>query len=193
MCDRCKDQVSDAFVNGMARILWGNAWADHAEEHDCFNLSGQEVTEVMPEIPEVVYRKAERLSGAIEQANGLSLPAIFSQAMKAEGKTVEHEDYWGADAEGFGSYLAHMAVGSGVSWFDDHAEFKLSLGTDAEPRDLVVPETDIACELQLFAGDTCENESRSGLVACSECACYGQPRETCKNCGEEPSKYSALN
>lgn len=192
MCDRC-DQVSDAFVKGMAAILWGNAWADHVDEHDCFDLSGREVTEVMPEIPEVVWRRAERLAGTIEQANGLSLPAIFSQAMKAEGKTVEHEDYWGADAEGFGSYLAHMAVGSGVSWFDDHAEFKLTVIPREEPHDLIVPSSDIACELQLYANVACENESRSGRVSCSECACYGLPRETCKNCGHEPSKYSELN
>src|SRR5579872_1633079 len=121
MCERCKDQVSDTFVKGMATILWGDAWADHAEEHACCNLSGCEITHVMPEIPEVAWRMAERLAGKIEQANGCALAVLFAQAMKAEGRPdLEHEDYHDETAERFGECLAWMAMGAGVSWYDDH-------------------------------------------------------------------------
>lgn len=153
MCNRCKGQVSEVFVRGIATIFWASGWADHVEEHGCRSLSGCKIEEVMPEIPEKAWRMAERFAGMVEQANGLNLPAIFAQAMKHTGRELEHADYWSDDAERFGECLAHMGMGSGVSWYDDHPRFKIEL-TLREPYAMRVPRFE-ASELQFHAADTC--------------------------------------
>jgi hypothetical protein len=155
MCDKCKGQVSDAFVRGIATILWADAWASHVEEHECSCLAGVKIEEVMPEIPEPAWRMAERFAGAIEQANGLNLPALFAQAMRHTGREMVHEDYWGDDAERFGECLAWMGMGAGVSWYDDHPEFKVSIGI-REPYAMIVPRAENYL-LRVRADETCED------------------------------------
>lgn len=150
MCDKCKDQTSDAFVRGIATIFWASAWADHVDEHQCRELGGSEITECMPEIPEPAWRAAERFAGAVEGANGTSLAVLLSHAMRAAGRTLEHEDYWGDDAQRFGECLAYMGMGDGVSWYDDHPEFEV------EGRKMRVPHVE-TLELQALAGDQCED------------------------------------
>jgi hypothetical protein len=165
MCQRCKDQVSDAFVRGIATIFWGNAWADHVEEHRCASLSGIEITSVMPEIPEVVWRMAERFAGMVEQANDLTLPALFAQAMKYTGRELTHKDYWSDTAERFGECLAWEAMGAGVSWYDDHPEFKIELPLE-ESREMIVPDIG-TCELRNYADEHCETAEDASNDAAS--------------------------
>lgn len=134
----------EAIVNGIASMLWATEWANHAEEHGCCSLSGVNVYDVMPEVPQAALDLAWRLVGKLEQANGVHIAVIYSRAMAAIGKVhpkpadgsigneewvyeTKREQYYAdyADCERFGECLAHMAVGAGVSWFDDHAEFAL--------------------------------------------------------------------
>lgn len=183
MCDNCKGQISDTFVRGMATILWAMGWSNHTEEHDCCNLSGCEITSCMPKIPEKAYRVAERIAGAIEYANGAGLYLLFSQAMKAEGKPeLKHEDYHGEEAMRFGECLAHMAIGSGVSWYDDHEHF--TLGEYFKNQgEMIIPHCDGADnELQEYADETCEEET--DREPCTECGAYVESGEKCSNCGQ---------
>lgn len=169
MCDNCKGQISDTFVRGLATSIWGCAWADHVEEHGCYNLSGCEITEHMPEIPEIAYRMAERIMGMIEQANNMHVACLFAAAMQADGKTaLEHRHYYDRIAERFGECLGHMAMGTGVCWFDDHNRF-----------DLKVPN----CEtygLRVYANETCEEETNRKL--CKDCGSYVTNGFGCNNC-----------
>lgn len=156
MCSNCEGQASDTFVRGMATILWADAWANHAEEHDCVNLSGCEVTEYMPEIPEMAWRMAERLAGMIEQANDLNLAACYASAMRAMGREdLTHPDYHDATALRFGECLAWEAMGAGVSWEDDHPPFLIYGGVCKPDREMTIPHFE-AFDLQLHADDTCE-------------------------------------
>ena len=149
----------DTVVQAMASIFWGMGWADHVEEHKCDNLSGVEITSVMPSIPAEAYAMAERALGAIEHANGMSWPCLFAAAMKADG--IEGElrtasngyeytsyDYRGELAERFGDCLAHMAMGSGVSWTDDHKESGLKVPLCAES---------VCFDMKLIADERCED------------------------------------
>lgn len=114
-------------VSGMADILWGSAWADAMEEIGRGReLSGREITSIMPATPASAYRGAELIARSIEQANGQTLEELYRRALRADaddnGGRHRHED-----AERFGGDLAHMSMGSGVSWFDDHAKFPLKV------------------------------------------------------------------
>lgn len=184
MCKNCNELGESGILKGIATVLWGGAWADHAEEHDCYNLSGCQIENHMPEIPEIAWRMAERIAGHIEERCG-SLAVLFSQAMKADAESillgssatldVKHEDYHGKTAERFGECLCYMAQGAGVSWFDDHAEFPLD-----------VPEcaSDLANELMQWAGDHCEEESDSGKVR-HDCGGYEDADSVkCSHCSE---------
>ena len=167
---------SDTFVKGIALVLWDGAWADHCEEHDCYNLSGCKIEDHMPPIPEIAWRMAERIAGHIEGKCG-SLAVLFSQALKADDPTkeLEHEDYHGELAERFGECLCYMAQGAGVSWFDDHEEF---------PLDVPLCADDLAFELMMHAGDKCEEESDSGKVRHS-CGGYEDAdAKKCSHCSE---------
>jgi len=141
--------TNDPILNGMASTLWGMEWADHVEEHRCANLSGVEITDVMPEVPIEAYLLAANFIGHIEQANRMNIYALLYKAAKADGQDPYEGDKPGDDyAEEFGSDLGMMALGSGVSWFDDHAQF-----------DIEVPHLE-ASDLMALAEETCKPQRR---------------------------------
>jgi hypothetical protein len=129
----------DTIIEGMAAMLWALAWADHADEHRCCNLSGQDIMKVMPKVPSEAVVLAEKLVGGIEKVNKMPLDVIFAFACKADGIQMSRKT-----AEEFGGDLGHMAIGSGVSWFDDHEKFPLKM-TYGENY-----------ELRMYADDDCE-------------------------------------
>lgn len=97
-------------VNMMARTFYVSAWADAMEEAG-ERLQG-ELMDQAPETPHDAYEHAEKAAARIEQANGMSLDALYHKMTAMEG---------GDDtASEFGYCLAMMWQGSGVSWFDDH-------------------------------------------------------------------------
>jgi hypothetical protein len=108
----------DAFVRGIATILWGLAWADHADGHKCCNLSGCKIEDHMPEIPPIAWQWAERIAGRIEGEIGISLLALYAAALRA-GSASD------GDEQRFGECLAYAAMGHGVSWLDDHDDFEV--------------------------------------------------------------------
>src|SRR5574342_317663 len=148
------------FINGMAECFWASAWADHCEERGCYDLSGCEVTEHMPEIPELAYRLAHRVAGRIEVRAKHGLASLLFLACKADGlPEPKHEDYHGPLANRFGWCLAYKAMGAGVSWFDDHESFP-------ELADVELYGTEgcgeVACDLQGYADDECEHCADGG-------------------------------
>lgn len=118
--------MNDPIIKGMATILWCLAYADHVENEKCRSLSGADLTEISPPIPPAAIHAAWRLAGKYEQANGFTIGALLTIAAEADGKRdgegLERGDRY---AERFGGCLAYAALGHGVSWFDDHAEFDL--------------------------------------------------------------------
>jgi hypothetical protein len=149
--------------DGAASIFWGDAWAMHAENHACANLSGAEITAIMPEIPTEAVAAADAMIAGYEKANGVSIAELWNRALKADGNEV-------SDPEHFGGDLAWMAMSAGVSWFDDHEEFPLQAYRCEN------------CDLQFLADEKCEE--KTDRVPCLECGCYVAPKDdtVCSNC-----------
>lgn len=117
-------------IHGMAVVLWGDCWANHAEEYSCVNLSGVKIEAAMPSIPKEAYNLAYRLTGKLEEANNTSLLVLLHRAAVADEVTEFESDNWNIPddyCEIFGNHLAFMALRHGVSWFDDHEEFSLKV------------------------------------------------------------------
>lgn len=152
--------IREEILSGMATILWGSAWADHAEEARCTNLSGEEITNIMPDIPKEAHEHAARIAAEYEKLNGVPVEALYERAVEADKREVGAMPYDGlpareepgtpewfeAYAERFGECLAYEAMGAGVSWEDDHAEFEHEAPYDAG---------EASCELQDYAAETC--------------------------------------
>lgn len=116
-------------VQGMAEIFWGDAWATWMEENGrSGELSGKEITEIMPPIPDRVYNFCYRMLGRIEELNNNDEFILLSMAVGADYNAGNLKSITPLPKEytySFGNYLAHGCLGSGVSWFDDHAEFPI--------------------------------------------------------------------
>jgi|SRR5277367_1098279 len=162
--------VRSEIIDGMAEILWGSAWADHADEHDCTNISGMEITNVMPSIPKEAEQMAQDLAKKYESLNHMSLDKLYAVALEADEKGTRRRGEESPDR--FGSDLAFMAMGAGVSWFDDHEKFPLKKPSYFENY-----------ELRILADDQCKDE---GNPACPECGAYNPENKLkCANCGKE--------
>jgi hypothetical protein len=91
---------------GTAKALWATIWADQMEELGLSShLSGTEITDVMPEVPNEARALAEKFLAEVEKLNSKKLD----------------------DDEELGWYLAMEAMGHRVSWNDDHEEHGLQL------------------------------------------------------------------
>lgn len=111
-------------INGMARAMWVMAWADELEErgHED-SWAGCDLMDLAPETPCKAIELAWTLAGKYEQANGMSVICLLGSAQRADGNSTNDYEY----ETDFGHYLAMMAMGHGVSWFDDHEEFYLKV------------------------------------------------------------------
>ncbi len=103
-------------LDGMARAMFVDRWV-WQEEEDGRTYPGQDLMNCAPETPHEAEAAALYLAGMIDQANGTTLHCIAAAAVRAEGKAIDESE--------LGHYLAMMAMGHGVSWFDDHATFPL--------------------------------------------------------------------
>jgi hypothetical protein len=111
----------EQFADGAARAAFVSSWADYQEERGK-TYPGEDLMDVAPSTPLSAYVWAGELIGNLENANRDPICTIGARAAKADG--VDWEDFEGTD---FGHYLAMQALGHGVSWFDDHARFKLKV------------------------------------------------------------------
>lgn len=112
-------------LNAMARTLWALAWATERDEKG-ISLGQGDILELAPPTPRGAILHAARIAGQYEERNGCGLASLYGAALRADlGRDIEHGDFATDYAASFGHYLAMMALGHGVSWFDDHARFKL--------------------------------------------------------------------
>jgi len=132
-------------ADGMARAFHVSAWADREEELGRLP-GGMELMDIAPPTTEEAKQEAWKLIGAMEAANGMNLPAIYAQALIADGKTTKDlPEGWVSvaedNAEEFGHYMAMQSLGHGVSWFDDHKEFTIPQ-VSGRGKKFVVPHTE---------------------------------------------------
>jgi hypothetical protein len=130
-------------IEGIATILWGSAWADHAEEHRCCNLSGCRIEDCMPAIPYTAWKEAFKLAREIERDNGAKLDVLYQREVNMHDLNPQRVR---ESAERFGNCLAWESMGAGVSWTDDNPEHALKIPYGEN------------CELRFYADETCEEE-----------------------------------
>lgn len=91
-------------IKGIAKVLWALSWADHADECKCYKLSGVEIFDVMPPVPDCADTSARKIARAFEKAGETSLTALFEKVVAGGYKGDELD---------FGHNLAHIALGTG--------------------------------------------------------------------------------
>lgn len=118
--------MENTIAEAMARALFVSAYADAVESGEITGDkagAGQDWMDVAPPTPQRFLNDGWRLLGKYEQANGMHIACLFSAACMADGlMAAERCDHLHSE---FGHYLAMMALGHGVSWFDDHERFDL--------------------------------------------------------------------
>lgn len=129
---------------GIATILWGLAWADHVEECGCQSISGCEITDIMPKIPECAWKAADDLIVLVETKHLRSVDALYKEACEEDEIAGINAPTRRSGEERFGNCIAYEALGHGVSWEDDHATSALSAYVHFD-----------ASDLQVFAEEQC--------------------------------------
>lgn len=129
------DGLSDDIRSGMANLFWWEAWASHQEElaqrnQPHVNMSGCQISDIADnpneEQKKTIIEHTEKVIYAFEELNGMNIEELYQKALRADG--IDPEDEYipeNASRDFFGSDLAFMSMGSGVSWFDDHKKFEL--------------------------------------------------------------------
>lgn len=111
-------------IDAMARAMFVTTWADRMEERGLgHKLSGQDLMDVAPKTSRDALAAAKKLAAMFAEANeGASMNDLYARALNVagahKGDTSPHS---------FGHYMAMEAMGHGVSWTDDHPEFKVNI------------------------------------------------------------------
>jgi len=139
------NDYSEAIEKGVRTMLWGEAWGEHIMAHHCADIEEEDDHELLMSVPDEAYDAAKKLIAAYEEANGVSISTLYERALAADeaDETVDPED---SEPDAFGGDLVFMALGTEMSWFDEHAEFPL-----------VVPTFDNS-ELREIADEICDEE-----------------------------------
>jgi hypothetical protein len=118
---------SEEIEDGVATMLWGEAWGAHVDEHECNELDDESIENAMPPPPDEAIEEAKRLIEAYEAANGVSVSVLYERALDADaGESVASDD---DEPDAFGGDLVFMSLGTDMSWFDSHAKFPLEVPT----------------------------------------------------------------
>lgn len=154
---RVQGQYQRAIRDGMARTLWVMAYADYSgqwhEEFDEAEMEGvdppeqagggEDWNDVAPATPRAALKAADDLVALYEKTEKAPVWTLFVTALYVDRNMVDEYALEGKDldvAEEFGGDLAMMALGTGVSWFDDHKE-KNKKGT----AKLTIPRVNFEC------------------------------------------------
>ena len=135
-------------IEGLSECFWALAWSSHVEEVNCSNLSGCEITEVMPEVPDLAKELAEKAAREIIANNSdCSLDLLYRIALRNN----INEGFGFSDKRSgpkhFGYCLAHEILGTGVTWADDNAEHGFQIPRNESFTD----------ELSSYAEEHCED------------------------------------
>ncbi len=122
--------MRDAIVDYMARTLFVEAYARHAEEciapeEECEVCGfygtasmGADWVDIAPPTPDgEPMELASSLAKQIESLNGCALDALYTRACAVPGRHSRK-----ATPEDFGFCLAMQAMGHGVGWSDNHPD-----------------------------------------------------------------------
>lgn len=128
------------FTHGVASAFWVNAYADSEENQGRSIGGGADWTDHAPQPPRKAYEAAADLIAALERVNGKSIDELFELAKAAPRKHSWASEVTDEDKERFGWYIGMEALGHGVGWFDDHAEFPLKVpNREIGPLDFDLP------------------------------------------------------
>lgn len=119
------------FQEGVAKALLAEAYMRQVEDlrdegrEDLYEElapgAGGDWMDYLPPVPEAAYEDARAFERALVEVNRVrGIDDLVRRAASADG--VEPDDI---DEEEFGHYTMMPAMGHGVSWFDDHADFAL--------------------------------------------------------------------
>lgn len=111
--------MMEEFVEGAARAVWVQWWADDQENRGKKFKHGVDLMDQAPATPLSAYVWAGELVGELKQLNKVHIAVLVERAREADNHAVDYRE--------FGHYLAMQALGHGVSWFDDHAQFAIKL------------------------------------------------------------------
>lgn len=141
-------------IDAMARAMFVTTWADRMEERGLgHKLSGQKLMDIAPKTSRDALAAAKKLAAMFAEANeGASMNDLYARALNVAGK---HEG--DASPHSFGHYMAMEAMGHGVSWTDDHPEFKVNI-----PR------------FEYYPGRGAIKGMASGKAKANEGACYAK-------------------
>lgn len=146
------EDVTGQIREGIARAIFVLAWADSEESEGRGGMgwAGQDLMNLAPDTSPEALAKADQIIQQIQQANGKTVTDLFHEAMTADGYGEGDYDYF--EANRFGHALGMMALGTGVSWFDDHERFPLKVPHNEfyiEPRALDQGEFETAMQTQM--------------------------------------------
>jgi hypothetical protein len=113
---------TEEFAEGAARAVWVQAWADHQEQKGK-TLRG-ELMHQAPATPLSAYVWAGELMGRLAELNKSDIHRLSVKAVEADLARRRDVPFSMVD---FGHYMAMQALGHGVSWFDDHAQFAIKI------------------------------------------------------------------
>ena len=116
--DVSRKEVTAGMLRGIENALWLPAWADEAEGAG-YRLPQTITRETADPMPASVRTAARQVAREMERANGVKISELWRRASEADGRP--------ADPENLGYYLTMQALGSGVSWDDDHERFDVIL------------------------------------------------------------------
>lgn len=154
-------------MNGMADALWVSAFAywvesiggrREAEKRGIdVPAGGEDWADVAPDVPEEAHTAARALAEALENDNACDLLDLMRRAGVIATRATAPKQRYDMEQEQrlFGWYLAMMAMGTGVSWFDDHPRFEI-----------VVPSIETSFDGEFFSwsmGRVHKNPPLSGL------------------------------
>jgi len=134
--------IENVMIDGMARAFFVSAWADRQEERGkTAGWSGNDLMDLAPKTPryarDFALMFAGSLSGSLpvilnnaawaDVTEGLTLAEPFYRfehpELEAKARDLQTDEY----ARDLGHYLAMQGLGSGVSWFDNHAKFEIKI------------------------------------------------------------------
>lgn len=121
--------IGKEIIENFSRMLFCSAWADFEENEFQTNFCRVEIWDAAPETPEFAKAAGLQYCTAIQKANSLggsvedAMEKLYQMAVEANEKKNRKSE----EPHRFGSDLALMSLGHGVSWFDDNARFPLRI------------------------------------------------------------------
>jgi hypothetical protein len=109
-------QARDALIGTFTETLHGIAWRQCQEQN---KRSGD--LQACPGTTEIAAEGAALLAGALEKANGISIDALLSRAVEADGHPEEEDRY----LVEFGHAIVHQALTGEAIWFRKHKRFSI--------------------------------------------------------------------